>query len=578
MHAPPASKIPMASPQTTEPEIENSAEQTPAADEIYNQAEVPLRATTDAEAKLRAAEARARQEAQLRAAAEAKAEQEAQLRAAAESRVAEEVRLRTEAEAHAREELKRAESEKKKAIDEAQLLIKAHAKDADFARAQAEKAIRVRIAEEKMAASEAKLEAAARLLEEAKLREQQELRLQFKAKIKSSEGVRQAETAKAQAEQEAKLRAVAEAKAAHEAKLAAIARSIAEQEVIAKVEVESKLEELSAIAAEQERLRMAAEIKASVEAKLRAEAEAKIILAAEHRAEADAKTTKETVNLRKRVKRAVRAVARAEIKASKLRKKTKLLGTPVAVADEWFYTINGNRQGPVTFEQLRAMALKSSLHPRVDMAWKTGMTSWIPSGQIQGLFESRGMPANQAPQAAPTMYPVPPASAYHPTTLSRPVGFRHHHGVGRGSMFFVALVLPFIWSFVLNIAQPHVVKWLDKPLGELVLQILGLLPIAIIIHFVLRRLLDLGMSRWWLAGLLAPFLNFWVGYRCLACPSGYAHHRKMDRSGFLVAFVYWSIVLVATIFFLTVIAPFVGVADSSDIFTPIRRMFSRFSA
>lgn len=568
----------MASPRYTESEIENSAEQVPAADEMYFQSEVPLRAKTDAEAKLRAAEARARQEALLRAAAEAKAEQEAQLRAAAESKFAEEVRLRTEAEARAKEELKRAEIEKKKAIEEAQLLVKAHAKDADFARAQAEKAIRVRIAEEKLAASEAKLEAAARLLEDAKLREQQELRMQFKAKIKSSEGVRMAESAKAQAEQEAKLRAAAEAKAEQEAKLAAIARSIAEQEALAKAEAEAKLQELAAIAAEQERLRMAAEIRASVEAKLRAEAEAKIMLTAEHQAEADAKTTKKTLHLQNRVKRAVRAVAKAEIKASNLRKKSKLHSLPVAVADEWFYTVNGNRQGPVTFEQLRTLAAKSALHPRVDMAWKMGMASWIPSGQVHGLFETREMAMTLPAIAVPRSHPVPPASTYHPATIRPQVGFPHHQGVGRGSFFFVALILPFVWSLILSIANPHVVKWLGQPLGEFVLQMLGLLPFALIIHFGLRRLLDIGMSRWWLATALVPLLNFWIIYRCFACPSGYAYHRTMDRSGFLVAFVYWSIILVGSIFFLTVIAPFVGVADSSDFLTPIRRMFGRFSA
>ncbi|MGL5019037.1 MAG: hypothetical protein ACRDBP_12950, partial [Luteolibacter sp.] len=30
-------------------------------------------------------------------------------------------------------------------------------------------------------------------------------------------------------------------------------------------------------------------------------------------------------------------------------------------------------------------------------------------------------------------------------------------------------------------------------------------------------------------------VNLWVAYRCLACPPGYAHHRKLDRSGVATA-------------------------------------------
>ena len=51
------------------------------------------------------------------------------------------------------------------------------------------------------------------------------------------------------------------------------------------------------------------------------------------------------------------------------------------------------------------------------------------------------------------------------------------------------------------------------------------------------------MSRWWYLAVFAPVLNLWVGYRCVACPSGYAHHKKMDVPGIALAALYWIAML-----------------------------------
>jgi hypothetical protein len=45
--------------------------------------------------------------------------------------------------------------------------------------------------------------------------------------------------------------------------------------------------------------------------------------------------------------------------------------------------------------------------------------------------------------------------------------------------------------------------------------------------------------------LFAPLLNLWVAYRCLACPAGYAYHRKLDVPGIALALLYWLTVLLA---------------------------------
>ena len=54
-----------------------------------------------------------------------------------------------------------------------------------------------------------------------------------------------------------------------------------------------------------------------------------------------------------------------------------------------------------------------------------------------------------------------------------------------------------------------------------------------------RRLINLGLSGWWSLGYFVPLLNLWLGYRCFACPGGYAYHKKLDAAGVFLAIVYW---------------------------------------
>ena len=72
-----------------------------------------------------------------------------------------------------------------------------------------------------------------------------------------------------------------------------------------------------------------------------------------------------------------------------------------------------------------------------------------------------------------------------------------------------------------------------------ILPLAAFVPLVVLVHFGLKRLVNLGMSRWWLLGWLAPLLNLWLGHRCFACPSGYAYHRKMDGPGIALAINYW---------------------------------------
>ena len=51
----------------------------------------------------------------------------------------------------------------------------------------------------------------------------------------------------------------------------------------------------------------------------------------------------------------------------------------------WHYSKNGAEIGPVTYEQLKAMADNGQLGPD-DLIWKSGMRDWKRAGSLKGLF------------------------------------------------------------------------------------------------------------------------------------------------------------------------------------------------
>jgi GYF domain 2 len=61
----------------------------------------------------------------------------------------------------------------------------------------------------------------------------------------------------------------------------------------------------------------------------------------------------------------------------------------------WYYSTNGERQGPVSFDELKAIARRGALDPVKDLAWTEGMKEWSPSGQVPGLH--RDAPAVAGP-------------------------------------------------------------------------------------------------------------------------------------------------------------------------------------
>jgi hypothetical protein len=74
------------------------------------------------------------------------------------------------------------------------------------------------------------------------------------------------------------------------------------------------------------------------------------------------------------------------------------------MATEWHYTKGGQKHGPVSSADLKAL-VKSGELQRTDMIWKEGMTDWKPAGSLKGLFP---LPATTVAEKAPP--PMPNAS------------------------------------------------------------------------------------------------------------------------------------------------------------------------
>ena len=65
--------------------------------------------------------------------------------------------------------------------------------------------------------------------------------------------------------------------------------------------------------------------------------------------------------------------------------------------EEWYYTKDGQQQGPVNLETLRGMAQNGSLNPE-DMVWNSSMSDWTPASEVDGIF-SRAIGESTPPSA-----------------------------------------------------------------------------------------------------------------------------------------------------------------------------------
>jgi len=81
------------------------------------------------------------------------------------------------------------------------------------------------------------------------------------------------------------------------------------------------------------------------------------------------------------------------------------------MANEWHYSKNGKRFGPVSSQQLKELAAKGQIDP-ADLVWKEEMTEWKPAKSIKGLFEGvTSAPLLTPPPVQETPTPIPASTS-----------------------------------------------------------------------------------------------------------------------------------------------------------------------
>lgn len=201
------------------------------------------------------------------------------------------------------------------------------------------------------------------------------------------------------------------------------------------------------------------------------------------------------------------------------------------------------------------MAMKSGLRPRTDLVWTQGMDAWLPAGEIDGLFAPRSGAEEKKDFAPPAERYVPPKGESVEDVMLREGGWG---GARRRSFLFAAVFFPLLWHAALPVAGSMLTKELGPEIVYYLVFIGSFLPAVVAVYFGIQRLVNLGMSRWWLLAHFIPGLNLWLGYRTCACPAGYAWHGKLDGIGVFLAIVYWLAVLIGLLALAAIVAMMAG--------------------
>ena len=80
------------------------------------------------------------------------------------------------------------------------------------------------------------------------------------------------------------------------------------------------------------------------------------------------------------------------------------------MSSQWYYSKNGQRQGPVDSEELKKLTATGQLQA-TDLIWKEGMGQWTEAKKVKGLFPAQGTTAPQSPPPIPSACNIPPIPA-----------------------------------------------------------------------------------------------------------------------------------------------------------------------
>ncbi|MBK1854189.1 DUF4339 domain-containing protein [Verrucomicrobiaceae bacterium 5K15] len=211
------------------------------------------------------------------------------------------------------------------------------------------------------------------------------------------------------------------------------------------------------------------------------------------------------------------------------------------VTDPWYYTDrNGAQAGPVSTAELQQMITSGRLL-NTSMVWKQGMADWTVHSQIAELQPSpQAAPVEQTesvnPYHPPASMPSPAdaPSPYQPEELKEYGGIRRLNYFMRNLLLMVAIVVLAVLTYARRTEPSPIIL-----LGALVIFLFFYLRFAIL------RIRNIGISGWWLLLFLVPLVNNLLNIALIACPQGFADHKKMDAAGIVLAVIFGGFFLLS---------------------------------
>ena len=104
--------------------------------------------------------------------------------------------------------------------------------------------------------------------------------------------------------------------------------------------------------------------------------------------------------------------------------------------------------------------------------------------------------------------------------------------------------LPYFgYSLLINIVSTALqFAMAASDMGALIL-VVSLAGAVFGIWIVVQRLINVGLSGWWVLGLLVPILNIWIALQCIAAPEGYAQHKTLDTPGKVIIGLFLGLIV-----------------------------------
>lgn len=209
--------------------------------------------------------------------------------------------------------------------------------------------------------------------------------------------------------------------------------------------------------------------------------------------------------------------------------------------EEWFFTKDGQQDGPITLQQIQALAKAGQLDPTTTHVWREGMVDWKTLAD-SGLLVGASLPApGIAPPAMQTTVARNPylASEQIAQGTGRPM---QYPGYGRLRYFLTNLAITVVFYAVVfavafaSLSSSGGAGGGDMGMPNPVVILLFILLVVVVSFYVIyQRVKNLGMSGWALLWTLVPFMNLWIGWRMFACPAGYENHRTLDTSAKVIS-------------------------------------------